>query len=416
MKKKILISSGINNYHMLFTASEINKRKKLSYLFCGPYPLKKYLIFLKKINFLKPIKRLINRKHNIKEIYINDLWIPELLSQINVIIQKILSIKFLNDKLDYLSFKLFQNLTLKFILKCNLNNVSVFHFRSGYGGKIINYLNKKKIITLCDHGIVHPKILDYLTENKGKFPLNKNFILKKNFWMLVNEDLEKSDYILANSNFVKKTLTYFGIPQNKIFVVYQGIENKFIKQIPKIKSLKKKSKKIKVLFSGTLTLRKGILDIQKSLYYLKNSNIELHLAGNIDHRIKSALNTLLDNKKVIYHGLLDKKSLAHLMCNSDIFIFPSYAEGSARVIFEAMVCGCVIITTKNSGSIVKNKINGTIIKPGKPNEIANAIKHYVNKKKLIRKISINNKKLILRNFNQKIYGDKLIKIYKKINA
>ena len=104
------------------------------------------------------------------------------------------------------------------------------------------------------------------------------------------------------------------------------------------------------------------------------------------------------------------------MLNSDILILPSYVEGSPRVIFEAMACGCVIITTNNSGSIVKNNINGKIIIPGKPKQIANALKYYIKNKNIVKNIANRNKKLIINKFNQKAYGKKLIEIYNKINV
>ena len=46
---------------------------------------------------------------------------------------------------------------------------------------------------------------------------------------------------------------------------------------------------------------------------------------------------------------------------ADVFVFPSLAEGSARVIFEAMACGCAIITTPNAGSVVRDGENGLLI-------------------------------------------------------
>ena len=97
---------------------------------------------------------------------------------------------------------------------------------------------------------------------------------------------------------------------------------------------------------------------------------------------------MLNDKKVKYHGVLNKKSLAKLMHSNDIFILPTYAEGSARVIFEAMVAGCSIITTINSGSIVKHKKNGLIIDPGKPKQIANSIKYFMKIKQKLKFLEI----------------------------
>ena len=69
------------------------------------------------------------------------------------------------------------------------------------------------------------------------------------------------------------------------------------------------------------------------------------------------------------------------MSNSDIFLFPSLAEGSANVIFEAMASGCAIITTPNSGSIVKNNHNGFIINPGDAFQLKQKLNYLINNKK-----------------------------------
>ena len=48
------------------------------------------------------------------------------------------------------------------------------------------------------------------------------------------------------------------------------------------------------------------------------------------------------------------------MMNADIFLFPSYAEGGARVVTEAMALGKVVITTWNSGSPITHGFDGII--------------------------------------------------------
>lgn len=407
---KVIISSGNDNYHMLFTASEIYNRKKLKKLICGIYPKNKY--FFSFFQFINPIKRIFDRDYNINPKIIYSIWVSELLSKLSKIIIPFNFI-YLRDKITAFSLYTFQLISVSFIKKILKQDIKIFHFRSGYGGSCIDFCKKKKIITLCDHGIVHPKILNYLINNKGKFPTQKKFEIKSNFWKYVNKDIQKSDYIIVNSDFVKKTFTHFNIPAKKVFVLYQGIENKFLKYLPK-KNERTNSSHLKILFSGSLNKRKGIFDIQDSLKYLKDTQVELNFAGPVSSKDKTNLDILLNDKKVKYHGVLNKKSLAKLMHSNDIFILPTYAEGSARVIFEAMVAGCSIITTINSGSIVKHKKNGLIIDPGKPKQIANSIKYFMKNKAKIKIFGNNNIKIIKKHYLQKNYGDKLIKIYNKL--
>ena len=41
-----------------------------------------------------------------------------------------------------------------------------------------------------------------------------------------------------------------------------------------------------------------------------------------------------------------------------------------------MACGCYVITTINSGSLIKNNYNGSIVRPNDPNQIAKLINNY----------------------------------------
>jgi glycosyltransferase involved in cell wall biosynthesis len=414
IKNKTIISSGNGNYHMIFTATEIFKRKQLKLLICGLYPTKFFTILYNKVKFIIPSDKISIRKDKIPEIKIYSIWVSEIIIKLSNFFFKNF-FKFLDNRIEYYGFIIFQKISLLVLKNLNLNDVKIFHFRSGFGGNCLKYLKKNKILTICDHGIAHPQIINYLIKNKGKFPKDNYKFYHNDYLELVEDDIKNSDYVLVNSNFVKKTFIKSNIPSKKIFVLEQGVEDKFLNTL-KNKKISNKNKELKILFAGSLTERKGIFDIQKSLGYLKKTNFKIHLAGPLNLVTKSKLNRLLTDDKVVYHGNLNKKKLSKLMLNSDILILPSYVEGSPRVIFEAMACGCVIITTNNSGSIVKNNINGKIIIPGKPKQIANALKYYIKNKNIVKNIANRNKKLVINKFNQKAYGIKLIEIYNKINV
>ena len=286
------------------------------------------------------------------------------------------------------------------------NNKYIYHFRSGYGGKSIEIAKKKGYLTICDHSIVNPRILENLIQNKKAIPNNTNRINDIRMKMALY-DIERSDIILVNSDFVKKT--FIGSKfYNKIKVSYLGVENSFLK---KIKFKRKKNNNLKILFAGSIDIRKGIDDLNSIFNKIKNLNIEFNLAGPLNFKIKKKYKSFFNHKKVNYLGVLNKTELAKSMNLNDVFLFPSKAEGSARVIFEAMASGCTIITTPNSGSIVKNNINGFIVKPNEPLKVYRIIIKILKNPKILNFFSINNRNIIKTNYLQKHYGDHLVKIY-----
>ena len=102
------------------------------------------------------------------------------------------------------------------------------------------------------------------------------------------------------------------------------------------------------------------------------------------------------------------------MLNSDVFLFPSLCEGSARVIFEAMESGCAIITTKNSGTVVRHSKNGFIVPPGNIKKLLNYINKSKKNKKLINKMGKYNSLFVKKKYNHDIYAKKLFKTYDQL--
>ena len=69
---------------------------------------------------------------------------------------------------------------------------------------------------------------------------------------------------------------------------------------------------------------------------------------------------LLLNKHVFWTPWVTESELADKMRDADMFIFPSYAEGGARVVTEAMAMGLPVITTWNSGTPITHGYDGII--------------------------------------------------------
>ena len=56
-----------------------------------------------------------------------------------------------------------------------------------------------------------------------------------------------------------------------------------------------------------------------------------------------------------------------------VHIFPSTCEGSAKSTYEAAACGLPQITTRESGDVVIDGVNGLLIPPNDPDALAAAI-------------------------------------------
>jgi glycosyltransferase involved in cell wall biosynthesis len=176
---------------------------------------------------------------------------------------------------------------------------------------------------------------------------------------LILRDIELADKILVNSDFVKESFIFAGVDQGKITVAYLPPLPHFLKNAD---SSRKYDGTIRLLFAGGLEERKGIVLLRELAdeLRLRMVNFELILIGNwgkVDPQVRSAL---LTNPRVRFHAWVSQAELAEEMMNADIFLFPSYAEGGARVVTEAMALGKVVITTWNSGSPITHGFDGII--------------------------------------------------------
>ena len=107
----------------------------------------------------------------------------------------------------------------------------------------------------------------------------------------------------------------------------------------------------------------------------------------------------------------EKKNVKNFYQKAAIFINTSLNEGLPMVLLEAMECGLPLIGLPNVGTkyIIKNKINGLLLKNHDPIILAkNIIELYNNPKKRI-KMSLKSK-----NFAKNFYPDQIYKKWKLI--
>ena len=64
----------------------------------------------------------------------------------------------------------------------------------------------------------------------------------------------------------------------------------------------------------------------------------------------------------------------------DIFVMPSLAEGLGLALMEAMACGKAVVGTDVGGikSLIKNNVNGLLVKPADPESLAGAITQLIS--------------------------------------
>ena len=194
-------------------------------------------------------------------------------------------------------------------------------------------------------------------------------------------------------------------------MIYLGIDDAFLANVPERED---ETDELRLLFAGTFTRGKGVETLMDAVERLDHIHWRLEVAGPMSEGLAERSRSFFANPRVKYLGMLSRRDLASAMARADVFVFPSLSEGSARVVFEALACGCYVITTQNSGSIVEDGVHGAIVPPGDSVSLADAIQDAYQHRLKISEIGKRNAQLVRAKYRQHDYGDRLSSLYKQL--
>jgi glycosyltransferase involved in cell wall biosynthesis len=238
------------------------------------------------------------------------------------------------------------------------------------GGVSIEMARSMGMTVLCDHSIVHPRLLAGLVDGTGGLTPNLGAL-----WSRVEDDIEKADGLIVNSEFVASTCRAAGVGEKPIYVASTGVKPALLRSMDEVTTPDRWGK-VRALFAGTLERRKGVDTLVAAIAGLSPAAAEWTLIGPWEPDVAELAKSLPAN--VVHRDTVPHHQLAVAMATANLFVFPSRAEGSARVVAEALVSGCYVITTPNAGSIVRDGIDGRIVQPGDHHKLAQAVEEYAS--------------------------------------
>lgn len=178
----------------------------------------------------------------------------------------------------------------------------------------------------------------------------------------VLEGCQGLDMVFALNKYQKKQINrLYNIDENKIIVIGAGYDKEIFYESEKIK---KNNEEITIVYAGKLSYAKGVKFLVKAFERLNSKigeNIRLKLLGEGNGRefeeIKRLVN--MSESKIEMPGSVPQQKLGEIFRKSDIFCLPSFYEGLALVVIEALASGLRVVTTDLPGlkNWLGNKIN-----------------------------------------------------------
>lgn len=121
------------------------------------------------------------------------------------------------------------------------------------------------------------------------------------------------------------------------------------------------------------------------------------------------------NDCVRFTGVMDPKSVSHILSKATGFVFPSLKEGMPKAVLEAMACGLPIIASNISGinEIVTNGYDGLLVPPEDQQVLGEAILNVINDRNLAAKLGANARKTVETNHNWNTVLSALDSVYEE---
>ena len=187
-----------------------------------------------------------------------------------------------------------------------------------------------------------------------------------------DKELELADHIFVASSFTKKSLELYPGKLPKISVIPYGFPPVNVQRV----YAPFQNRKIKVLYVGGLSQRKGISYLFDAIYGLENKvSLSVIGTGNVDKcsSLKAALS------KCNYMGTMPHDQVLQQMAQNDVMIFPSLFEGFGLVITESMSQGTPVITTDRTcgPDVMTNGKDGWIVDAGSSKSIRTLLESFI---------------------------------------
>ncbi len=204
--------------------------------------------------------------------------------------------------------------------------------------------------------------------------------LPEAYWKRLKDEWDLADIILVNSEWSRLALVKQGVKSEKIIVVPLAIDLHHEHEGQPLNP----EGPMKVIWLGSVILRKGIQYLVEAARLLEHENIEFLLAGpmGISEEVVAGFPS---NIKIL--GRVTRDQLGEVYRKGHAFVLPTLSDGFAITQLEAMSHGLPVVVTPNCGRVVQDGVNGFIVPPRDGVALAKAISRLDADRKLLLEMS-----------------------------
>lgn len=220
--------------------------------------------------------------------------------------------------------------------------------------------------------------------------------------------------IITVSKFMFQQLQKKGIPEHKLQLIYNGVQE------PVVKATMTQLREVPVIsVIGRLREEKGQEFLLRSLATLANKNKDAkwvcHLYGEGPQKeeLVSLAKKLKIESRVEFCGFSADKDKLYL--NSDIIVIPSSNEALSYVAIEALSYGRIVVATNVGGlpEVIKDNETGFLVDYDDTSGLANQLETVLTDENLVQRLSNNGRKFFDSQFTMSKMIEKTFAQYQK---
>jgi len=203
------------------------------------------------------------------------------------------------------------------------------------------------------------------------------------------------------------------ISKKKACLIYNGVE---VPRQPEVefhverKSFGLSENDIVAITVASLTPHKGhqvLIDAGREVSK-RHQKVRFLIVGEgpLTGRLEAYVNDLGLSSSIVFTGR--RRNISSLLRLSDFFVFSSTErEGLPLALIEAMAVGLPVIGTRVGGipEVIQDNVNGLLVVPGDPHELATGIEKLVSDKSIREKMGRNGRRI----YEQKFTAERMIR-------
>jgi len=248
--------------------------------------------------------------------------------------------------------------------------------------------------------------------NHGLFSQTAPLWLQKIYLSTIGRwTLRSADRILCYTAVEKDQLIPYGISEEKIAVIHNGISSADFSPSPSDPGKQ-------ILWVGRFTPGKGVdvlLDAMK-IFHSKFPDYILSMVGDgpLKQHFRQKIIDMDLTDSVILRDFIPNKDLADLYQESVLFVLPSLEEGVPRTILEAMSCGVPVVCTDLPQ--LRDIVDGCgILVPARdPEALADALIQIISDETRAKQYGMNGRERVVSHYSWDDTVNQTLKLYQEV--